>query len=74
MTTSTLERADELARSGNIPNLVQLKERLKADGCRAVDALLAPRAVRGHLEAICAATFKASEPQAPAPESPTSES
>lgn len=69
MTTSTIERAYELARSGNIPNLVRLKERLKADGCRAVDALLAPRAVRGHLEAICAATFKASEPESPAPES-----
>jgi hypothetical protein len=74
MTTSTIERAYELARSGNIPNLVQLKERLKADGCRAVDALLAPRAVRGHLEAICAATFKAAEPASPAPESPASES
>jgi hypothetical protein len=73
MTTSTIERAYELARSGNIPNLVRLKERLKADGCRAVDALLAPRAVRGHLEAICAATFKASEPESPAPESPAPE-
>ncbi len=65
MTTSTIERAYELARSGNVPNLAQLKAKLKADGCRAVDALLAPRAVRGHLEAICAATFKASESERP---------
>ena len=43
-----------------LAEFARLKQRLKADGCRAVDALLAPRAVRGHLEAICAATFKAS--------------
>ena len=70
MTTSTIERAYELARSGHVPDLARLKLRLKADGCRAVDALLAPRAVRGHLEAICAATFKASETE---PEAPASE-
>ena len=70
MTTSTIERAYELARSGHVPDLARLKIRLKADGCRAVDALLAPRAVRGHREAICAATFKASEPE---PEAPASE-
>jgi hypothetical protein len=57
MTTSTIERAYQLARSGRGPDLVSLKERLRADGCRAVDQLLAPRAIRGHLEAICAATF-----------------
>ena len=70
MTTSTIERAYELARSGHVPDLARLKLRRKADACRAVDALLAPRAVRGHLEAICAATFKASEPE---PEAPASE-
>lgn len=71
---STIERAYELARSGHVPDLARLKQRLKADGCRAVDALLAPRAVRGHLEAICAATFKAAEPEfVPEPESPASE-
>lgn len=59
MTTSTIERAYALARSGQAPNLAGLKQRLKADGCRAVDALLAPRAIRGHLEAICAATYQA---------------
>jgi hypothetical protein len=62
MTTSTIERAYELARSGHVPDLARLKERLKADGCRAVDALLAPRAIRGHLEAICAATYPAAGP------------
>jgi len=54
----TLERAYALARSGQFSNVDTLKDRLKADGCRAVDALLAARSIRGHLEAICAATFK----------------
>jgi hypothetical protein len=54
----TLERAYALARSGQFSNVDSLKNRLKADGCRAVDALLAARSIRGHLEAICAATFK----------------
>jgi hypothetical protein len=58
MTTSTIERAYQLARAGQARNLDDLKARLKADGCRAVDALLAPRSVRGHLESICAATFR----------------
>ncbi|HEX6858770.1 MAG TPA: hypothetical protein VF138_01020 [Caulobacteraceae bacterium] len=55
MTLSTIERAYKLARSGEAPDLASLKERLKADGCRAVDALLAPRSVGDHLQAICAA-------------------
>ena len=54
----TLERAYALARSGQFSNVDSLKNRLKADGCRAVDALLAARSIRGHPEAICAATFK----------------
>ena len=64
MTLSTIERAFELARSGQVPDFPTLKSRLKSDGCRAVDALLAPRTLSGHLEAICAAAFK--PPQAPA--------
>jgi len=58
MTLSTIERAYQLARSGQVADLPSLKRRLKSDGCRAVDALLAPRTLRGHLEAICAAAFK----------------
>jgi hypothetical protein len=58
MTPSTIERAFELARSGQAPDIAALKRQLKSDGCRAVDALLAPRAISGHLEAICAAAFK----------------
>ena len=54
----TVERAYILARSGQFSDLDSLKAQLKADGCRAVDALLAARSIRGHLEAICAATFK----------------
>ena len=58
MPMPTLERAYALARSGQFSNVDSLKNRLKADGCRAVDALLAARSIRGHLAAICAATFK----------------
>lgn len=65
MTKSTIERAFELARSGQVPDLASLKRRLKTDGYRAVDALLAPRTLSGHLEAICSATFKPSPAQAP---------
>jgi len=61
MTTSTIERAYQLARAGHVPNVASLKERLKADGCHAVDALLAPRGIREHLQAICAATYRAAE-------------
>ena len=55
MTTSTIERAFQIARSGRARDFASLKRQLEADGCRAVDALLAPRALRGHLEAICLA-------------------
>lgn len=65
MTMSTVERAYVLARSGAYSDLPSLKARLKADGCRAVDALLAPRGIRGHLEAICAAASKARAVEAP---------
>jgi hypothetical protein len=58
MALSTLERAYFLARSGACQDVGRLKDQLKADGCRAVDSLLAARSVRGHLAAICAATFK----------------
>jgi hypothetical protein len=61
MTLSTIERAFELARSGEVADLAGLKRRLKSDGCRAVDAMLGPRMLSGHLEAICAATFKAAD-------------
>jgi hypothetical protein len=60
MAPSTIERAFQLARSGQVADLPSLKRRLKSDGCRAVDALLAPRTLGGHLDAICAAAFKLS--------------
>ncbi len=56
MTMPTIERAFQLARAGSVHDFASLKLRLKMEGCRAVDALLAPRAIRGHLEAICAAS------------------
>ena len=61
MSTSTIERAFQLARSGAVRDFATLKQRLQAEGCRAVDALLAPRSIRGHLEAICAASFRQRE-------------
>ena len=62
MTMSTLERAYFLARSGECSDVGTLKEQLRADGCRAVDALLAARSIREHLAAICSATSKVSRP------------
>ncbi|MFI4976486.1 MAG: hypothetical protein ACHP84_18275 [Caulobacterales bacterium] len=66
----TLERAYALARSGQCSSVDRLKDRLKSDGCRAVDALLAPRAIRQHLAAICAATFKPKDPEGAGPGGP----
>ncbi|MDO9222199.1 MAG: hypothetical protein Q7U20_00630 [Caulobacter sp.] len=69
---STVQRAYALARSGQFRDVDVLKDRLKAEGCRAVDALLAARSIRKHLEAICAATFKPPvEAPAPAATPPT---
>jgi hypothetical protein len=73
MSRSTIERAFELARSGQIPDVPSLKRRLKSDGCRAVDACLAPRSLSGHLAAICAATFKP-QPTIAAPTKPSHQS
>ena len=61
MTTSTIERAFQLARLGRAQDFDALKALLKAEGCRAVDALLAPRLIRGHLAAICAAVSRPDE-------------
>jgi hypothetical protein len=58
MTLSTIERAFALARTGRYTTLTQLQTQLRDDGCRAVEALLAPRAIKNHLEAICAASSK----------------
>jgi hypothetical protein len=68
VTRPTIERAFELARSGEVQDFPSLKRRLKEEGCRAVDALLAPRTISGHLTAICAAAFKPSSEAAAAPE------
>ncbi len=45
----------QLARAGEVADFDALKSRLKADGFRAVDALLSPRSIQRHLQAICAA-------------------
>ena len=56
-TPSTVERAYALARSGQFQNFAHLRVQLDAEGCRAIDTLLAGRSIRGHLDAICAAAF-----------------
>jgi hypothetical protein len=61
MTTSTIEQAYALARSGRVSDLTALKAHLEAEGFRAVEALLAPRAIRAHLQAICLASRTAAE-------------
>jgi hypothetical protein len=61
MTLSTIERAYALARTGKYATLAQLQVRLKEDGCRAVESLLAPRSIKDHLQAICAASSKATQ-------------
>jgi hypothetical protein len=61
MKMSTFERAYQLARSGTLADIKALKARLEADGCRAIDTLLARRSIRDHLAAICAATYSAAE-------------
>lgn len=73
MPMSTLERAYFLARSGEVADLADLKRRLKVEGCRAVDALLATYSVRRHLAAICAATFHPPAVAEPAAEPVSSE-
>jgi hypothetical protein len=63
---STIERAFALARTGRFATLAQLHLQLKDDGCRAVESLLAPRSIKNHLEAICAASSKSTpEPGSP---------
>lgn len=63
MALSTIERAYQVARSGQAADFASLKRRLQDEGCRAVDALLAQRSLRSHLEAICAAAFRPEDPQ-----------
>ena len=46
-------------------HLLGLKQRLRAEGGRAVDALLAPRAISSHLIAICTAAYKPSVDHSP---------
>ncbi len=67
--TSTVERAYALARSGQFRDFTELRVRLDAEGCRAVDTLLAGRSIRGHLDAICAAAFNITTPAATTPQS-----
>ncbi len=58
---STFERAYQLARTGTFADLRALKARLEGEGYRSINTLLASRSVRGHLAAICAATYSAVE-------------
>ena len=67
MSPSTVERAYELARAGEAPDVAALKARLKADGYRAVDALLAAPSLQRHLQAICTACWSRPGRESPPP-------
>lgn len=60
----TVTRAYALARSGKFRTFEAIKAQLKADGFRAVDALLAARSIKSHLQAICAAAYDAPRAEA----------
>jgi hypothetical protein len=60
----TVTRAYALARSGKYRTFESIKAQLKADGFRAVDALLAARSIKSHLQAICAAASDAPRAEA----------
>ena len=49
----TVERAYELARSGECRGVDEIKKRLKAEQCSAVEAQLAGRAIQRELRALC---------------------
>jgi hypothetical protein len=64
---SAVERAYQLARAGEAPDFATLKARLKADGFRAVDALLAAPSLQRHLQAICTACWSRPGRESPPP-------
>lgn len=70
MILSAVEQAYALARAGAAPDFIALKARLKADGYRAVDALLAGPSIQRHLQAICIACWSrpGREPPPPTPD------
>lgn len=69
----TVTRAYALARSGKYRTFESIKAQLKADGFRAVDALLAARSIKSHLQAICAAASEAPRAEAERAENDSAE-
>ena len=53
----TVERAYQLARSGDFANVAELKARLKAEGYGDADAQLAGPFIRRQLTKLCAAAM-----------------
>lgn len=64
MSRATLERAFELARSGEVADLAGLKRRLKSERLRSVEILLAPRNLSLYLDAVCVAASSTPLPNA----------
>jgi hypothetical protein len=64
MTTppSTLERAFELARSGECASTAEIRLRLKRERCDSVDAHLQGPSINRQLRLLCEAARKAREP------------
>jgi len=52
MPPTTIERAFELARSGQCRTLPELKQRLRAERLEAVDSHLAGRSIKAQLNAL----------------------
>ena len=55
MHTRTIERAYELAATGECANVTDLKKRLKAEGCVSVEAHISGMAIITALRNLCAA-------------------
>ena len=64
MTTppSTLERAFQLARSGEYASTAEIRTQLKRERCEAVDAHLQGPSINRQLRLLCDAARKAREP------------
>ena len=68
---STVERAYQLARSGQCPTLGDIKIRLRAEGCPQISAHLAGQKIRRALQELCtAARLERQRPAPPTPDAP----
>lgn len=67
-TSSVIERAYELARSGRCLNVAEVSSRLKQERYESVEAHLAGPSIRRELRRICSEAAKTARPQPCEPE------